>query len=228
MDQNISHKTHFGLFHIVALAYIIILIVSNVAATKVGFFLGQYLDIGTMYFPLLYIFNDVITEVYGFRTSRKVLWVALGCNICFALMLGIVSAIPGATDVDTTSSFDKIFNFLPRILAASVISFLIGEYANSVILAITKVKFSGQFFGFRAIFSTMIGVVIESILFAFGAFYGKIDFDGIMSMIWMLVFVKVLYEFVSLPLTIKLVGYLKKKEKIDHYDYNTKFNIFPF
>lgn len=221
-------KTNVGYFHLIALAYVMVFIISNTAAVKVGVFLGKFLDTGTLYFPILYILNDVITEVYGFRTSRKVIWLTISCNLLFTTALYIAAIMPGAEVVNSNQYFDSVFTMSPRILLASITSFLIGEYTNSLVLSVSKIKYQGKWFGMRAILSTTIGVTIESTIFAFIAFYGVISAVELVEMTMLLVLIKVLYEFVSLPITTRIVAFLKYREGIDYYDYGTKFNILPF
>lgn len=227
-NATLKLQTNVGYFHLMTITYVIIFIISNTAAIKIGVFFGNFLPTGIIYFPILYILNDVITEVYGFRTSRKVIWLTISCNLLFTSALYIAVMLPGADIVESNKYFDMIFTMSPRVLLASVTSFLIGEYANSLVLAISKIKMRGKWFGFRAILSTVIGVAIESTIFAFVAFYGIIGSVELIEMTILLVIVKVLYEVASLPITTRIVSYLKLKEGIDYYDYDTKFNILPF
>ncbi len=221
-------KTNVGYFHLIALTYVMIFIISNTAAVKVGVFFGKFLDTGTLYFPVLYILNDVLTEVYGFKASRKVIWLTIGCNLLFATALYIAVMMPGAEVVDSNQHFNVVFTMSPRILLASITSFLIGEYINSLVLATSKMRLKGKWFGARAILSTAIGVTIESSIFASIAFYGVVGTVELMEMTVLLVLIKVLYELISLPITTRIVTFLKYREGIDYYDYGTKFNILPF
>lgn len=227
-NTALTLKTRTGYFHLMTVMYVLVFIISNTAAIKIGVFFGNFLPTGIIYFPILYILNDVITEVYGFRTSRKVIWLTIICNLVFTGALYISVVLPGAGGVESNQYFDAVFAMSPRILLASITSFLIGEYANSLVLAISKIKYQGKWFGVRAIFSTLIGVAIESSLFAFIAFYGIIGAVELIEMTIVLVIVKVLYEVISLPITTRIVYCLKSKEGIDYYDYGTKFNILPF
>jgi uncharacterized integral membrane protein (TIGR00697 family) len=227
-NVTLQLKTNIGYFHLLTLAYALIFIISNTSAVKVGMFFGRYLDTGTLYFPLLYILNDVITEVYGFRTSRKVIWLTIACNLLFSLALYISVMLPGAVEVESNQSFNTVFAMSPRIVLASVSAFLIGEYVNSLVLSLSKIKMQGRWFGARAIFSTAIGVTIESTMFAFIAFYGVVGAYEVMEMTVLLVLIKVLYELVSLPITTRIVAFLKHREGLDYYDYGTKFNLLPW
>jgi uncharacterized integral membrane protein (TIGR00697 family) len=225
---NINSLTEISFFHILSIAFCFLFILSNIAASKISVVSGVYIDTGTAFFPLLYIINDITTEVYGFKASRKVIWFAVLCNIVFVLALSSIVNLSYSYGYSINTSFDVVFNFSPRILVASVSSFLIGEYINSVILSVSKIKFSGRLFPVRAIFSTFVGVSIESAIFSVIAFYGVISVEELISMSILLIAVKVLYEIFSIPITLKIVKYLKLKENLDHYDYDTKFNILPF
>ena len=227
-NVNLQIKTNIGYFHLIALAYMMIFIISNMAAVKVGVFFGKFLDTGTLYFPILYILNDMLTEIYGFKASRKVIWLTIGCNLLFVASLYIAAIIPGTEIIDSNQYFNIVFTTSPRILLASVTSFLIGEYVNSLVLAISKIRWQGKWFGARAIFSTTIGVSIESSIFSLIAFYGIIGSKELIEMTILLVLIKVLYEFISLPITTKILSFLRRREGIDYYDYGTKFNILPF
>lgn len=226
---NVSKTLTFvGYYHILALLFCFIFILSNIAASKVSIFGGIFIDAGTAYFPLLYIINDVITEIYGFRASRKVIWLAVCSNICFVLFLSLIVKLPSSYSEGSNESFDLLFSFSPRILVASVTSFLIGEYFNSMILAKSKIKFQGKMFMLRAIFSTLIGVSIESGLFSVIAFTGVVPSGELLSMTLLLIFAKVFYEAITIPITLRFVMFLKKKENYDYYDKDTKFNLFSF
>ncbi len=220
--------TFIGYYHILALLFCFIFIISNIAASKVSIVGGIFIDAGTAYFPLLYIINDIITEIYGFRASRKVIWIAVTSNIIFVLFLSLIVKLPSLYGSGSNESFDILFSFSPRILVASVSSFLLGEYFNSMILAKSKVKFHGKIFMLRAIFSTMIGVSIESGLFSIIAFSGVVPTSELLSMTLLLIFSKVFYEAVTIPITLRIVMFLKKKENYDYYDNDTKFTLFSF
>lgn len=227
--QSIFSKTSVGFYHVFCICFCFIFIISNLAASKVTLVGGIFIDTGTLYFPLLYIINDITTEVYGFKASRKIIWLAVVSNICFVGLLSLCVMLPSAADYDSANTaFNRLFALSPRILVASVSSFLIGEYINSLVLALSKIKLSGRLFMFRAVFSTFIGVSIESFLFALIAFYGMVPNEELVNMSLMLIFAKVFYELISIPLTAKFVTYLKLRENSDYYDYNTKFNILPF
>ncbi len=222
------NKSYLGFYHLLALIFCFVFVLSNIAASKIGIIFDVYLDTGTLYFPILYIVNDIITEIYGFTSSRKVIWMAISTNIIFVLFLSLSVSLPSVESIGVNLAFDQVFSLSPRILMASVISFLIGEYVNSVMLAKSKIRFHGKSFGYRAITSTAVGVSVESILFSTIAFAGKFEVDELIGMTTMLISIKILYEIVTMPITSKIVSYLKKYENMDFYDTDTKFTILPF
>lgn len=225
-EDVVISSTKIGYYHIFAISFSFIFIISNLAAIKIGYFFGVFLDTGTAYFPLLYIINDIVTEVYGFKASRRIIWLAIFANILFVFLLSIAVNLPSADGYFTNYAFNTLFVLSPRILVASISSFLIGEYINSVILSTSKISFKGKLFMFRAVISTFIGVTLESFLFATIAFYGVIPTMEIFYMTITLIFAKVLYGLVSVPISAKIVKFLKISENVDFYDYKTKFNIF--
>jgi uncharacterized integral membrane protein (TIGR00697 family) len=235
--NNFTNKTHLGIYHIITIIYTLLFLIANIAAVKVKEFgpwqiagndIGPwFLDVATLYFPLLYILNDVLTEVYGFIATRRIIWLSIFFASISMLLFSLAVNI-SAIDNEETRSFDKVFSFSPIILLASVTSFVVGEYFNSTILSKMKVKFAGKFFGFRAIISTLIGSSIESTLFAFIAFGRMFETRELLWMTFLLIASKVIYEFLSIPIIIFLVRKIKKYENIDHYDYGVKFRFLPF
>lgn len=235
--MNHQNKTHLGLYHFITILYVILFLIANIAAVKVKEFgpwqifdykLGPwFLDVATLYFPLLYILNDILTEIYGFIATRKVIWSSIFFAALAMLLFYIVVNIK-AVNNEETRSFDIVFSFSPIILLASITSFVIGEYFNSTILSKLKIKYAGKYFWCRALFSTLIGSTIESTLFAFIAFGRMFEMNELFSMALLLIASKVIYEFLSIPIIILLVKKIKRYEKIDNYDHNVKFSFFPF
>lgn len=236
-DKSDNNKIYLGVYHIIAIAYVVLFLIANITAVKIKQF-GPFeifgsargpwvLDVATLYFPLLYILNDVLTEVYGFIATRRVIWLAIIFAIISMSLFFIATSI-SAVDNEYTRSFDRVFSFSPLILFASIVSFVVGEYFNSTILSRMKIKLAGKFFPLRAMVSTFIGSAIESSIFAIIAFGYMFEVSMLVSMICLLIASKVIYEFLSIPLIVFLVGKIKKYENIDHYDYGVKFRFLPF
>lgn len=223
-------KTYRYLDLITAL-FVVVLVVSNIASTKVVLFGPFTFDGGTLLFPLAYIFGDVLTEVYGYKRSRRVIWIGFFLLLLAALTFGLVSALPTPTDEFSQKSaeaFSTILGLIPRIVLASLVAYWVGEFANSYILARLKVATQGRFLALRTIGSTMVGQGLDTAIFLLIAFYGVWD----NSLLWT-VFVsnyifKVGIEVLFTPITYAVVGFLKRAENEDYYDHDTRFNPFAF
>lgn len=218
-----NNKNHLQLL---AVLFTCFLIISNIAAVKIVEIAGYVFPAGLIFFPITFIFDDIITEVYGFKASRRIIWLAFLANLLVTTSLFIVTQLPSSAYFQEQSAFEAIFTLTPRILFASLVSYLIGEFANSYVLAKLKVATNGKMFGLRAIASTIIGVGLDTVLFCSIAFYGIIPNEVILSLIGFQYFVKVTYEIMILPITYKIVAYLKESENIDFFDRTTNFNPF--
>ncbi|MBN2307083.1 queuosine precursor transporter [Candidatus Peregrinibacteria bacterium] len=206
--------------------FVMILIVSNVASSKI-LLLGPFtFDGGTILFPISYIFGDVLTEVYGYAKARKVIWLGFFMTILAALVFYIVGALPAAPDWGGQAAYNQILGIVPRIVLGSVIAFAVGEFANSYIMARMKVEMKGKQLWIRTIGSTLVGEAFDSCLFV------GIAFGGIFSpeLLWAIMIsnyiFKVGIEVLFTPLTYAVCGALKRSEKEDYYDKKTDFNPF--
>ena len=182
---------------------------------------------GTIFFPLLYVLNDIITEVYGFSASRRTIWVALCFNLTFSLLMYLIMLLPEGDDWQEKEAFEVIFALSPRIMIGSLISYFFGELINASIISYLKLSLQGRLFALRAVFSTLISSFLESVMFGLIAFYGRIPDDELIKMTVMLTILKVLYEIIIMPLTIMLVSYLKKTENLDVYEKPSLKKIIP-
>lgn len=198
-------------YYILALTFILCLLLSNISGTKLCNFFGFTMTGGIIFFPLLYVINDVLTEVYGFIASRKVIVAGLLASLVFNFCLYIVVLVPAASNSVDHEAFNLIFALSPRIFISSLISYFLGEFINAVLISILKEEFSGQYFAFRAIISTCIGSITESLIFCTLVFWGKLSLFEIISMALTATITKVLFEFMFMPITLKLVGFLKTK-----------------
>lgn len=215
-------------YHLMTLIFVFCLLLSNLAAIKLVDIGGYFqIDAGTLFFPMLYVLNDVLTEVYGFSASRRTIWLGLMFNILFSGLMYFIVLIPSGGDWQEKEAFDTIFTLSSRIVVASVSSYFIGELINSSIISYMKVSLRGKRFVFRALFSTSVASFVESTMFCFIAFYGRIPDAELVKMTLMLAVLKVLYEIVLMPITVPLVAYLKKAEGIDIYEKPTLRNIVP-
>jgi len=206
--------------------FAVILIVSNIASSKLTSFFGLTLDAGTILFPLTYIFGDILTEVYGYNVSRKVIWIGFGSSLLASLVFIAVSALPPSPEWGNQGAYETILGLTPRIVIASLSAYLVGEFANSMIMAKIKVKMAGKKLWVRTISSTLVGQLLDSTIFVVVAFIGIFPTPLILILIASNYIFKVGIEIVLTPVTYKVVGFLKKNEMIDTYDTNTNWNPF--
>ena len=202
------------------------LLISNTLDSKL-FQLGSLtLPCGIILFPLAYLFGDVLTEVYGYAASRKVIWTGF---ISLILMVGsyeIARQLPAASFWQHQDAFDSILRFIPRIALASVTAFWAGEFCNSYVLAKIKVKMRGRAMSFRLLASTVVGQAIDTAVFAIIAYSWVIPFENLFMVAVSGWAFKVIWEALALPFTLKLVRYLKHVEGVDYFDDQTDFNPF--
>lgn len=208
--------------------FTVILLFSNIAEAKICDFFGYAIGAGTTIFPLLYILSDVLTEVYGFSASRKAIWIAFCYSCLFSIFIYIICLLPPSAHWNGQEAFLEIFLVSPRIVIASVLSYFVGELLNTTIIASLKIKLQGKYFAFRAIFSTFFGALLESSLFGFIAFLGRVPFEELINMIIILSLIKVIYEILLMPITTKLVKFLKRAEGINIFEKPSWKNILPY
>ncbi|MCB1059945.1 MAG: queuosine precursor transporter [Calditrichaeota bacterium] len=208
--------------------FVAILLISNIAATKLVGFGSFPFDGGTFLFPLSYIFGDILTEVYGFGRARRIIWLGFAANILAAGTFAVVTAMPPAAIWDNQAAFESILGFVPRIVLASLVAYLFGEFTNSVILAKMKIATKGKFLWTRTIGSTLVGEGVDTVLFVMIAFYGVIPMNELWLMMAFNYVFKCGVEILLTPVTYMAVGYLKHKEQVDIYDTNTRFTPFGF
>lgn len=206
--------------------FVTVLLVSNIASSKI-LALGPFtFDGGTILFPLSYIFGDVLTEVYGYARSRRVIWTGFAMIILAAFVFMIVGLLPAAGDWDGQPAYDKILGLNPRIVLASVLAFFAGEFSNSYIMARMKVWMKGRRLWVRTIGSTLVGEGVDTVLFVAVAFWGVLGTDLLIAIVVSNYIFKVGVEVLFTPVTYRVIGKLKKLEKEDYYDVGTDFNPF--
>lgn len=215
-------------FVLVVAVFITSLIAANIVAVKLIGIAGLILPAGIIIFPVSYIFGDVLTEVYGFRRARQVIWMGFFCNLLVVIAIWVAQMLPAASFWDGQSAYERILGFTPRLLAASFIAYLIGEFANSFVLAKMKVATKGRYLWTRTIGSTLVAQALDSLVFVVLAFSGVIPVDAMVTAVVTQWLVKSAYEAAVTPLTYGVVGFLKRKENLDVYDRNTNFNPLVF
>lgn len=206
--------------------FVAVLLISNVASTKIVQ-LGPFtFDGGTLLFPIVYIFGDILTEVYGYKAARRVIWTGFASALLMSLVFIIVGKLPAAADWVNQDAYDKILGLTPRIVAASLVAYFLGEFSNSYTLAKMKILTKGRHLWSRTIGSTVIGEGIDTVLFVLIAFVGVLPASLLLTIIISNYVFKVGFEAVFTPVTYGIVKRLKREENIDAYDTNTNFNPF--
>jgi uncharacterized integral membrane protein (TIGR00697 family) len=217
--MNISYR-----LVIIIAVFITCLITANTIAVKI-ISLGPFtLPAAIFVFPLSYIFGDVLTEVYGYKVARRVIWLGFICNLLFVFFAWIGQILPPASFWGDQAAYKTILGYAPRLLAASFCGYLAGEFANSFVLARMKILTKGRWLWSRTIGSTIVGEGLDTAIFITLAFIGTSSFAPVMILNHWLG--KVLIETVFTPATYAIVNSLKKREGIDTYDYQTKYNPF--
>ncbi|MGB2894928.1 MAG: queuosine precursor transporter [Anaerolineales bacterium] len=220
-------------YHLVLAVFVTTLIVSNIIAVKVIAIFGLILPAAVILFPVAYIIGDVLTEVYGYGQARQAIWIAFGCNLLAVAAIWIAGVLPPASSwtvgalrgpEEAAQAFQAILGFTPRLLLASFIAYLTGEFVNAFILAKMKILTQGRYLWTRTIGSTLIGQGIDSLLFISIAFYGVLPSSVLVSAILAQWLVKSAYEILATPLTYLVVNALKRAENIDAFDTHTDFS----
>ncbi|MFA6888526.1 MAG: queuosine precursor transporter [Candidatus Woesearchaeota archaeon] len=222
-EQLIENRSYKYLDYITGL-FVAILLISNTASVKI-LNLGWFtFDGGTILFPLAYIFGDILTEVYGYKRSRRVIWTGFFCIILMAVVYAIVGYLPAAADWGMQDAYMSILGIVPRIVLASIIAYFAREFSNSYILAKMKVWMQGKHLWMRTIGSTIVGEGVDTSLFVLIAFAGTMPTSLLVAIIVSNYIFKVSVEVLFTPVTYAIVNFLKKKENEDYYDTNTNFN----
>ncbi len=204
--------------------FVTCLITANIVAVKLIAIGPLVLPAGTIIFPVSYIFGDVLTEVYGYRQARRVIWLGFVCNLLAVGAIYLAQILPAAAFWDGQGAYVRILGYTPRLLGASFVAYLIGEFANSFVLAKLKILTRGRWLWTRTIGSTIVGEGLDSFVFVGLAFMGTIPGTAIFTAILTQWVVKSAYEVIATPLTYRIVNYLKKREHLDVFDYDTSFN----
>ncbi|MBV9216611.1 MAG: queuosine precursor transporter [Acidobacteria bacterium] len=223
-------------FDLIMAAFVTVLLCSNlIGVQKVSYitipFTGGYQYIygaGVLFFPISYFFGDILTEVYGYKRSRRVIWAGFGAMVFASVMSFIVTSLPAASTMspESQAAVNMMFGQTWRIVLASLSAFWLGEFANSFVLAKLKVATDGKYLWTRTIGSTAVGEAVDSLIFYPVAFLGTWSNEQVISVMIGNYFIKVFWEVVATPLTYKVVGFLKRVEHEDYFDRDTDFNPF--
>ena len=213
------------LFMLFSVLFSVCLIAANVLETKQIAVGTISLTGGLIVFPVSYIINDCICEVWGYQKARLLIWLGFAMNFFFVLVGALCDAIPGASYWTNDEGFHAIFGLAPRIAIASFVAFLCGSFVNAYVMSRMKIASKGKHFSVRAVVSTIFGETTDSILFFPLALYGVVPTLELPRLMFWQVILKTVYEIIVLPFTIKLVQYVKQKEGEDVYDNDINYSI---
>lgn len=214
MIRKVSSYT----YEFLAALFIMTLVVSNIASVKMVGIGPVVFDAGTLLFPLAYIVGDIITEVYGFRKMRALLYIGISMLLLTTLTFWIVGALPSTVEWTGQSAYDEILGVVWRIVLASCVAIFVGEFINSYLLAHWKVKTKGAYIWRRIVGSSAVGSLLDTVIFSVIAFVGTVSSGTLFSLIVTVYLVKLAVEIVISPLTLRAIDYIKRVEKLDTYE----------
>ena len=213
------------LFMLFSILFCVCLIAANIFETKQIAFFGHSQTCGLIVFPISYIINDVVCEVWGFRKARLLIWTGFLMNFFFVAVGALCDWLPGAAYWDNDKGFHAIFGLAPRIACASFVAFLCGSFMNAYVMSKMKLHDAHRRFSLRAILSTVFGETTDSIIFFPLAFWGIVPVEELSWIMFVQVMLKTAYEIIVLPVTIRIVAWVKKHEQTDVYDDNISYSI---
>ncbi|MFC2004209.1 queuosine precursor transporter [Chloroflexota bacterium] len=217
--MKVSHR-----FVIITAIFVTCLITANIIVVKPTSFGG--IPAAIVIFPLSYIVGDILTEVYGYRLARRVIWLGFFCNLIAVIAIWVGQLLPPASEWGGQQAYESILGYMPQALFASFLAYLVGEFSNSFVLAKMKIKTKGRWLWTRTIGSTIVAQGLDAAVFIPLVYIGRFDLSFIVMASVTHWLAKVGYEIIATPFTYAVVNYLKKKEATDTYDYETNFNPF--
>ena len=210
---------------VLGIVFCVCLVAANLLEAKVVQLGPISVTAGLLVFPVSYIINDCIAEVWGFRKARLIIWMGFLMNFMVVALGQIAVALPAAPFWEGEESFDFVFGLAPRIAAASLTAFLVGSFINAYVMSKMKIASHGKNFSLRAVLSTVAGESADSLIFFPLAFGGLMPLNELIKMMIVQVVLKTLYEIIILPVTIRVVDYIKKVDDSDVYDDNISYNV---
>jgi uncharacterized integral membrane protein (TIGR00697 family) len=223
--QTVNREPRYSYrFVFVVAIFVTCLVTANIISVKLINVFGLVLPAGILIFPVSYISGDILTEVYGYAQARKVIWLGFFCNFIVVIAVWLGRIIPPASFWDAQLAYERILGFTPRLLAASFLAYLIGEFFNAFVMAKMKIVTNGRWLWMRTIGSTLVGQGLDSMVFITLAFAGTIPSKALVLAVITQWLIKSAYEAAATPLTYISVGFLKRRDGMDVYDYNTRFN----
>lgn len=216
---------------LITASFVAVLLISNIAAIKVFTLGGLAFDGGAFIFPVSYVFGDILTEVYGYQRSRRVIWTGFFWLVVMNLVLFVTNLMPpepGWNQSVGQEAYGKVLGIAPRLAVAGLVGYFWGEFSNSYVMARMKVIQEGQGLWKRTVGSTLVGELVDTLLFCLIAFAGVLPWETLRSYILTGYVYKVLVEVIMTPLTYQVVSFLKRAEQTDVYDRETDFNPFAW
>ncbi len=224
MMNNKDNKVSV-LFMLFSILFCVCLIAANVLETKQIAFGSISLTGGLIVFPVSYIINDCVCEVWGYKKTRMLIWTGFAMNFFFVMLGAICDMIPGAPYWTNDEGFHAVFGLAPRIAFASFLAFICGSFVNAYVMSKMKLSSGGKNFSLRAVVSTIFGESVDSVIFFPLALWGVVPTEELPWLMLWQVFLKTAYEVVVLPLTIRIVRYVKRHEQVDTYDNDVNYSI---
>ena len=216
----------FKYYDLLASVFIVVLLISNLVGQKICDFWGYPVSGAQLLFPITYIFGDVFTEVYGYGGSRRVIWIGFAASGLMAVLGNLIVALPADPQWHNQAAFATVFHQVPRLVAASLLAYWCGEFANSFTLAKMKLITKGRYLWTRTVGSTVVGQAVDTAIVMIAGFAGELPMDVIFKLILGGYLFKVAYEVLATPLTYAIVNFLKRSEGVDKFDYGTRFTPF--
>ena len=224
--ENRKEQKISVLFMLYSILFCVCLITANVLETKQISFGPANMTAGLIVFPVSYIINDVVCEVWGYGRTRLLIWLGFAMNFLFVIFGAIADWIPGAPYWHGEEGFHQIFGLAPRIAGASFLAFLTGSFINAYVMSKMKLSSEGRNFSYRAVMSTIFGELTDSVIFFPLALGGVIPWEEMPSLVITQVTIKTLYEIMVLPMTIRVVAFTKRHDHEDVFDKDVAYNIF--
>lgn len=221
-------QTGWRYYDLVVALFVASLLTANIISVKLIAIGPLILPAGVIIFPVSYILGDILTEVYGFRHARRAIWLGFAGNLLAVLAIWFAGLLPAPAFWQGQEAFDTILGFAPRLLLASFAAYLVGEFANSALLAKMKIWTNGRHLWARTIGSTVVGQGLDSLIFISIAFGGQMAAPELVAAVLSQWLFKSLYEALATPLTYVVVNALKRAEGVDAYDVDTNLNPFTF
>jgi len=230
----VVHRPRYKYYDLLLGAFVAVLLCANLIGVQMVSYVnlpiyGEYIyGAGVLFFPISYLFGDILTEVYGYKRSRRVIWAGFGALIFASLMSLVITSLPPARTMsaEQVNAVQTVFGQTWRIVLASLVAFWCGEFVNSFVLAKMKILTAGKLLWSRTIGSTFAGEAVDSLIFYPIAFLGTWSNEQVVSVMIGNYLIKVMWEVLATPFTYVIVGFLKRAEHEDYYDRNTDFNPF--